>query len=101
SKLGAQVARDFLADQQAEASALSTGDQSSLGGHFTDSGLTYAIQQISNQAASGTPPQVTFQPSSLMVLKAGDPSDAALTIEVREDGTETVVTTPGPTASPT
>jgi hypothetical protein len=100
-RLGAQVLRDFLADQQAEATAISTGDQTPLGGRFTDSGLSYVIQLISTQTASGAPPTVTFQPSSLTVLRAADPGDPALTLEVREDGSETVVTTPGPTASPT
>ena len=70
SSLGAQVVRDFLADQDAEATALSNGDQSVLGGRLTDSALADVIQQISNQSASGTPPKVTFQPTSLTILRA-------------------------------
>jgi hypothetical protein len=101
STLGAQVARDFLADQQAEATALSTGDQSPLGGHFTDSALGDVVQQISNQSALGAPPQLSFQPASLTILRASDPSDASFTIEVKEDGTKTVVSTSGPNSAPT
>jgi len=100
SRLGAQVVRDFLADQDAEATALSNGDQSPLGGHLSDSALVDVIQQISNQSASGAPPQVSFQPASLTVLRAPDPTDSTLTIEVQEDGTKTVVTTSGPAAVP-
>jgi len=96
--LGAQVARDFLADQEAEASALSSGDQGPLGGHFTDSALTDVIAQMSNQAASGTPTTYSFQPASLTVLRAPDPNDSAFTIEVQEDGTETVTTAPANSA---
>ncbi len=94
STVGAQVARDFLADQQAEASALSSGDQGPLGGHFTDSALGDVIQQMTNQSASGAPQTFSFQPASLTVLRASDPNNPALTVEVQEDGTETVVTTP-------
>src|SRR5579859_5544309 len=68
--LGAQVARDFLADQEAEAAALSSGDQSPLGGHFTDSALSDVIQRASELSASGHPPTVSFQPSSITVLRA-------------------------------
>jgi len=63
SRLGSQVMRDFLADQQAEATALSDSDQTPLGGHITDSALSDLIQQITNQSASGAPPKVSFQPS--------------------------------------
>ena len=101
SRLGSQVMRDFLADQQAEATALSNGDQTPLGGHFTDSALTDLIQQITSQSASGAPPKVSFQPSSLTVLRAPDPADPTLTIEVLEEGTKTVVTSAGPNAAPT
>jgi len=101
SRLGAQVVRDFLADQDAEATALSNGDQSPLGGRLSDSALVDVIQQISNQSALGAPPKVTFQPASLTVLRSPDPADATLTIEVQEDGTKTVVTTSGPAATPT
>jgi len=96
--LGAQVAHDFLADQQAEAAALSSGDQSPLGGHFTDSALADVIQQMGNQAAAGSTPTIRFQPTHLTVLRAPDPNNSAFTIEVQEDGTETVVTTPADSA---
>jgi hypothetical protein len=98
--LGAQVVRDFLADQNAEATALSNGDQGPLGGHLSDSALVDVIQQISKQSASGAPPQVSFQPASLSVLRAPDPADSTLTIEVQEDGTKTFLTTSGPAAAP-
>jgi hypothetical protein len=101
SSLGGPVARDFLTDQGAEATALSNGDQSVLGGHLTDSALTDVIQQISNQSGSGTPPTVSFQPASLSILRAADPADPSLTIEVQEDGTKSVVTSSGPDAAPT
>jgi len=98
--LGAQVVRDFLTDQDAEATALSNGDQGPLGGHLSDSALVDVIDQISKQSASSAPPQVSFQPASLTVLRASDPADSTLTIEVQEDGTETLVTTSGPAAAP-
>jgi hypothetical protein len=99
--LGAKVARDFLADQDAEATALSNGDQSVLGGHLTDSALTDVAQQISNQSGSGSLPTVTFHPASLTILRAQDPADPSLTIEVQEDGSKSVVTSGGPNAAPT
>jgi hypothetical protein len=98
--LGAQVARDFLADQDAEANALSNGDQSALGGHLTDNALTDVVQQISNQSGSASPPAVTFHPASLTILRAPDPADPSLTIEVQEDGTKSVVSSGGPNAPP-
>jgi hypothetical protein len=101
SSLGAQVVRDFLIDQAAEATALSNGDQSPLGGRLSDNALVDVIQQISNQSALGAPPQVSFQPSSLTVLRAPDPVDPSLVIEVQEDGSKTVVTTTGADAAPT
>ena len=101
SSLGAQVARDFLADQNAEAAALSNGDQSQLGGHLTDSALVDAIQQMSSQSVSGSPPAVSFHPSSLTILRAVDPTDPSLVIEVQEDGTESVVTGGAADSAPT
>jgi hypothetical protein len=101
SSLGDQVVRDFLADQDAEATALSTADQSVLGGHLTDSALADVIQQISKQSASGTPPKVSFRPTSLTVLRARDPADPSLTIQVQEEGIKLVVTSNGPNAPPT
>jgi hypothetical protein len=100
SRLGAQVARDFLADQEAEANALSSGDQSLLGGHLSDSALGDVIQQMSNRSGAGTPPRVSFQPASLTVVRASDLADPSLTIEVREDGTKSVVTNNGPDQAP-
>jgi hypothetical protein len=99
--LGAKVTRDFLSDQDAEATALSDGDQSVLGGHLTDSALTDVVQQISNQSGTGSLPAVTFHPASLTVIRAQDPADPSLTIEVQEDGTKSVVTSGGPDAAPT
>jgi hypothetical protein len=101
SRLGAQIVRDFLADQDAEAIALSTGDQSVLGGRLSDSALADVIQQINAQSATAPRPKVTFQPSSLTILRAQDPADLNLTIQVREDGTKTVVASNGPNAPPT
>jgi hypothetical protein len=99
STLGAQVARDFLADQDAEANALSAGDQSLLGGHLSDAALADVIQQIS-QSGFATPPKVSFQPSSLTILRASDPADPSLTLDVREEGTKTVVIDNGPNQAP-
>ena len=99
SNLGAKVKADFLADQDAEAKALTNGDQSLLGGRLSDSALGDVIQQISGQ--SGAPPAVSFQPVSLTILRAADSADPSLTIEVQEDGTKSVVTNNGPNAAPT
>jgi hypothetical protein len=99
--LGTQVVRDFLADQGAEAAALSNGDQSVLGGHLTDSALSDVLQQMSNPSGSGSLPAVSFHPGSLTILRATDPADASLTIEVQEDGTKSVVMSTGPDAAPT
>ncbi len=101
SSLGAQVKTDFLADQDAEAKALTNGDQSLLGGHLSDSALGDVIQQIADQSKSGSPPGVSFQPASLTILRESDPADPSLTIEVQEDGTKSVVTSNGPDAAPT
>jgi hypothetical protein len=100
SSLGAQVRHDFLADQDAEAAALSNGDQSLLGGHLTDSALTDVIQQISSQSGSGSPPAVSFHPASLTILRAADPTDPSLVIEVQEEGTKSVVTSGGADSAP-
>ena len=101
SSLGAQVAHDFLVDQDAEATALSNGDQSVLGGHLTDSALSDVIQQISSQSGAGSPPAVSFHPASLTILRAVDPTDPSLVIEVQEDGTKSVVTSGGADSAPT
>jgi hypothetical protein len=100
SALGARAAHDFLADQDSEANALSTGDQSLLGGRLSDSALSDVIQQMNSQPASSTPPKVSFQPASLTILRASDPADPSLTIEVQEDGTKSVVTNNGPDQAP-
>lgn len=101
SKLGAQVVRDFLADQDAEAAALSSADPGPLGGHLTDSALVDVSQEITAEGPAGPPPQVTFQPSRLTVLRAADPTDASLTIKVEEEGTKTAVSSGGQSAAPT
>ena len=100
AQLGAQIARDFLADQDAEATALSTGDESVLGGRLTDSALVDVLQEIHSQPTAVARPRVTFQPSSLTVLRAQDPADPSLIYQVREDGTKAVVTSNGPNAAP-
>lgn len=101
SSLGNQVQRDFLADQEAEAAAISQGDASPLTNHFSDSALGDLVQEISNNSASGPPPTISYQASSLTILKAQDPADPSLVIEVQEDGTETVTTSNGPNSAPT
>jgi hypothetical protein len=98
--LGAQVQRDFLADQDAEASALSNGDPSLIGGRLTEGALVDVNQQISDQSTTGATPTVSFQPASLDIERAQDPADPSLVIEVREDGTKTVMTSGGPDSSP-
>jgi Bacterial transcriptional activator domain len=90
SGMGSQVQRDFIADQDAEAAALSTNDRSQLAGTVTGKAMEDIIRQITGQAASGASSKVSFQPSSLSILKAQDPSDHTLVIEVQEDGTKTV-----------
>ncbi len=100
AKLGGQVTRDFMADQDAEAAALSKSDQSLLSNRLSDSALGDVVQQIQGQTG-GTAPTVTFQPSSITVLRAQDPNDATLLIEVQEDGTKSVTTDNGPNAAPT
>ena len=102
SRLGAQVARDFLTDQDAEATALSNADPSALNNRLIGNALSDVNQQISDLSASGSsPPAVTFQPSSITVLQAQDPSDPSLVLEVQEDGTKSVVTSGGPNTAPT
>ena len=97
--LGAQVTRDFLADQDAEAAALSKSDQTLLNNRLSDSALADVIQQIQSQA-SANPPTVTYQPASITVLRSQDPSDPSLVIEVQEDGTKTVTASGGPNSAP-
>ena len=100
SALGSQLTRDFLADQDAEAAALSTSDQTQLNNRLSDSALVDVIQQIQGQAG-GSPPTVSFQPSSITVLRAQDPNNPSLLIEVQEDGVKTVTRNSGPNSAPT
>jgi hypothetical protein len=101
SKLGSQVARDFLADQAAESTALSNADPGALNGHLTGNALVDVSQQISDQSVAGTPPGVTLQPGSITVLEAQDPVDPSLVFEVQEDGVRSVVTPGGANEAPT
>jgi len=99
SRLGSQLQLDFLFDQDAEAGALSKGDPSLLSGRLTGNALQDVSQRIS--ATSGSPPTRSFQAGSLNILKAQDPIDPTLVIEVQEDGTETVTSSAGPDSAPT
>jgi len=99
--LGKQIERDFLADQDAEAAALSGGDPSPIGGRLTGNALVDVSQQISNQSAAGPAPSVSFQPASLSIVRAQDPTDPSLVSEVIEDGTKSVTSAAGPNAAPT
>src|SRR5712691_8206635 len=99
SQLGSELQRDFLVDQDAEASALSKGDPSLVSGRLTGNALQDVSQRIS--AASGSQPTRSFQAGSLNILKAQDPIDPTLVIEVQEDGTKTVTSSAGPDSAPT
>ncbi len=101
NRLGSQVQRDFLADQDAEAAALSKGDPAMIGGRLTGNALQDVSQQITTAANAGAPPTVSFQPTSLTVLQAQDPIDPTLVIEVQEDGSKTVTSSAGPNSAPT
>ena len=98
--LGLQVERDFLSDQEAEASALTNSDPSALSRRLTGNALVDVSQQISDQSASSPAPGVSFQPGSLTILRAQDPIDPSLVIEVREDGTKSVTRSAGPNSAP-
>jgi DNA-binding SARP family transcriptional activator len=100
SRLGSQIERDFLADQDSEAAALSTGDSGPLGSRLTDSALSDVIQQISNNSASGTTPSVSYKAASITISRAQDPADPSLVIEVQEDGSKTVTTSSSPDSAP-
>jgi hypothetical protein len=100
-RLGSQVERDFVGDQNAEATALSNSDPSAMSRRLTGNALEDVSQQISDQAAAGAVPTVSFQTASLTILRAPDPIDSSLLIEVQEDGTKTVITTAGPNSTPT
>jgi DNA-binding SARP family transcriptional activator len=101
ARLGGQVERDFLADQDAEATALTNSDPSALSSRLTGNALEDVSQQISDQTAAGAALTVNFQPGSLTILRAQDPIDPSLVIEVREDGTKTVTASAGPNSAPT
>jgi DNA-binding SARP family transcriptional activator len=100
NRLGSQVQGDFLADQDAEAAALSKGDPDLISGRLTGNALQDVSQQITT-AATGAPPTVSFQAGSLTVLQAQDPIDPTLVIEVQEDGSKTVTSSAGPNSAPT
>jgi hypothetical protein len=99
-RLGSQVERDFLSDQEAAATALTNSDPSALSRRLTGNALVDVSQQISDQAAAGSTSSVTFQPSSVTILRTSDPVDASLVIEVREDGTKSITTAAGANAAP-
>jgi hypothetical protein len=101
AKLGSQVERDFVGDQDAEATALSNSDPSAISSRLTGNALEDVSQQISDQTAAGAAPTVSFQPGSLTILQAQDPIDPSLLIEVQEDGTKTVTMAAGPNSAPT
>lgn len=98
--LGDQVVHDFLLDQQAEASALSSSDSTQLTGHVSDAALSDVLGQMA-EAGSGTGQTVSFQPASLTVLRSQDPSDPTLVLEVQEDGVRNVTISGGPNSAPT
>jgi len=97
--LGAQMTRDFLTDQDAEANALSKSDQTLLNNRLSDSALADVVQQIRSQA-SANPPTVAFEPTSITVLRSQDPNDPTLVIEVQEDGIKTVTAGGGANSAP-
>jgi DNA-binding SARP family transcriptional activator len=97
--LGAQVTRDFLAAQDAEAAALSKSDQTLLNNRLSDSALADVIQQIQSQG-NASPPTVAFEPASITVLRSQDPNDPSLLIEVQEDGVKTVTASGGANSAP-
>ena len=100
-RLGSQIERDFVSDQNAEAIALSNSDPSAFSRRLTGNALEDVSQQISNQTAAGSAPSVNFQAGSLTILRAPDPIDPSLLIEVQEDGTKTLTMTAGPNSTPT
>jgi len=100
-KLGDQVERDFIGDQNAEATALSNSDPSAFSRRLTGNALVDVSQQISDQTTAGAAPSVNFQAGSLTILRAPDPIDPSLVIEVQEDGTKTITPSAGPNSIPT
>jgi len=99
-RLGGQVERDFIGDQNAEAIALSNSDPSAISRRLTGNALEDVSQRISDQTTAGAAPNVNFQAASLTILRAPDPIDPSLLIQVREDGTETVTTSAVPNSAP-
>ena len=100
ASLGGQIQRDFLADQAAEVAALSKNDASAIKGRLVGNALRDVTRQIGDQTASKASITVTFQPSSLSILRAQDPADPTLVIEVQEDGTKTTTTRTGANGAP-
>lgn len=96
--LGNHVVNDFLVDQDAEAKALSNGDQSPLEGRFTGNALQDVVQQITGNASASPTATVTIRPQTLSVVQARDPNDSGVVIEVQEDGIKTLTTTSQNTA---
>jgi DNA-binding SARP family transcriptional activator len=101
SRLGGQVVHDFLADQDAEAAALSNKDETLLNNRLSDSALTDVAQQIQSQGTTAISQTFGFQPASISVSRAQDPADPTLLIEVQEDGSRNVTTSTGSNAAPT
>jgi hypothetical protein len=99
-RLGSQVERDFLADQGAESAALSNNDPGAISSRLTGNAQEDLSQQISDQSAAGAAPTVNFQAGSLTILRAQDPIDLSLLIEVIEDGTKTITSSAGPNSAP-
>lgn len=75
----AAVLRDFQADQQAEVQALANGDPSTLRGKLTGN----ALQDL-DSAVAGSRVQETISEQSAEVLRAPDPNDASVLLEVRQ-----------------
>jgi DNA-binding SARP family transcriptional activator len=92
-KTGDQIVRDFIADQDAAARALATGDRSQLEGYLTGNALVDVEQQIAGtQATPNTTVKVHVQ--ALRVIQARDPNDPSVVIEVQEDGVQIQTSSP-------
>jgi len=100
AKLGDQVQRDFLADQQAEAAALSKADQTLLNSRLTEGALADVVQQIHAQSSTSSLPVVSFEAASITIAKAQDPNDPTLLLKVEEDGVKHVTIPGGPDSEP-
>lgn len=91
---------DFVADQDAEAAALSKSDESLLNNRLSDAALSDVAGQI-HEAGPGVAQTISFEASSITVLRAQDPNDPTLLIEVQEDGARSVTTSKEPNSVPT